>query len=732
MKVGFIGLGIMGKPMSKNLVKAGHELVVCDFKKESVEELKALGAKGAANGAGVARECQVIITMVPNSPNVREVVFGEGGIAEAAKPGTVLIDMSSIDPVESKRIGEELAAKGIEMLDAPVPLTAQMMEIMQFLKSDWEVKVIETSQSVTEAREAIERGAGVIVARGLQADLIREYTKVPLVEICLTGQEMGLLIEEAKVISRKKMPQLAFIGHKTMFPDTSYMNEIFHVDLRIYAFENWEALGELVRTAVLEGADVVIGGERALGWMERYSVPALFLRAREDSIRKALHVAAKVLYTSQVEKENRAQFMTVLDTVYNGVLKVDRDKRITTVNHAAEQILGKPSRDLAGHSLAEAMPALEISYIDKVLEGKRDVFTTTVNIREHSYLVSVAPIAYDSQITGTILSMNRLPNRASGRSEEFSGNYLLGYFTDGDFRKIVTRSELMKQEIELAKSFALSESPVIIYGETGTEKELFAQGIHCYGYQKNGPYVTVNCSGMTEEQQLEALFGKVEESGKERKGALRLAAYGTLLIRDIEELSLRCQYRLLRIMRYKVFMKTDVEETPAMEVRILATSRKDLSWAVKRGCFREDLYYLFHAFSLHIPPLRKRKEDLPELVASHISRYNERYARRVSLTKGGLEAFCEYDWPGNALQLERVCERVVLTSLKRSVDEVMIRELLQGITGPDQEGEEKKGTEAQDLKRALARYGGSREKTAKALGISTTTLWRRMKRYGIS
>lgn len=120
MKIGFIGLGIMGKPMSKNLIKAGHELVVCDFKKESVDEVVACGAKAAANGAAIASECDVIITMVQNSPQVRSAVFGEGGIAETAKAGATLIDMSSIDPVESKKIGAELAEKGIDMLDAPV------------------------------------------------------------------------------------------------------------------------------------------------------------------------------------------------------------------------------------------------------------------------------------------------------------------------------------------------------------------------------------------------------------------------------------------------------------------------------------------------------------------------------------------------------------------------------------------------------------------------------------
>lgn len=120
MKLGFIGLGIMGKPMSKNLVKAGHELVVCDFNASSVEELVALGATSAKNGAEVAAQCDVIITMLPNSPHVRTVALGENGILDAAKEGTILIDMSSIDPTESQAIGAALKKKGIRMLDAPV------------------------------------------------------------------------------------------------------------------------------------------------------------------------------------------------------------------------------------------------------------------------------------------------------------------------------------------------------------------------------------------------------------------------------------------------------------------------------------------------------------------------------------------------------------------------------------------------------------------------------------
>ena len=121
MKVGFIGLGIMGRPMSKNLIKAGYELVVNDFNRDAVADVVACGAEAATSNKEVGEKCDVVITMVQNSPQVRSALLGEGGVCEGAKPGTVVIDMSSIDPVESKKIGAELAEKGIDMLDVLYP-----------------------------------------------------------------------------------------------------------------------------------------------------------------------------------------------------------------------------------------------------------------------------------------------------------------------------------------------------------------------------------------------------------------------------------------------------------------------------------------------------------------------------------------------------------------------------------------------------------------------------------
>lgn len=600
-----------------------------------------------------------------------------------------------------------------------------------------EVQVIQTEESVQAARYAIEQGATAIVARGLQAAMIKEYTRIPLVEIVLTGQELGLLIQEARAKHGIKHPKLAFIGHSTMFPDCSYMSEIFQVDMRIYGFEDFGIIEKLVADAVADGADLIIGGERVLKCAKSYSVPTLFLSTKEDSLREALQVARKVVYTSQVEKENNAQFETVLDTVYNGILRVDLDKKITTVNYATEQILGDNEKHMVGAPIQKIMRDLEEDYVDRVLQGKRDVLNTSIVIGKENYMVSIAPIMVDKQITGAIISMNRLQAVKNSKQDIIYDNFLSGYLTNGDFSKIESKNGTMKQCIELARMYALSTSPVIIYGETGTEKELFAQGIHNAGIYCNSHYMTVNCSGMTESQQIAALFGVEGEEVK--TGALEQAAFGTLVIHDIDELCPRCQYRLLRILRHKTFMKTDIEVTPASEVRIISTARKELGEKVRNGQFREDLYYFFSAFSLHIPPLRERKEDIADLVTGYLRQYNRKYARRVSLTNGGKKAIYTADWKGNALQLERFCERLVLTVPKRNADEIIINNMLDELYPVCQQSNRSiaagillDSPEGEKIHECLIENNGSRQMTASQLGISPATLWRKMKKYGIT
>ncbi len=590
---------------------------------------------------------------------------------------------------------------------------------------------LRTENAVQSARSAIEGGAAVIVARGLQAAVIKEYTNIPLIEMKLTAQELGILIKEAKDAVDVSCPKIAIIGYESMFPNTKYMNDIFDVDLRIYTFDKHDEIEAVVYRAMIDGAQAICGGESVVEYASHYDVKTLFLSATEDSIRAGIETAQTVIRSIEAKIQNEAQFVTVMDAVYSGVISIDINRVITKVNHTVEQILGTEEKRLIGKPLEQVLPELEVDYVDKVLCGKRDVLNTTFQMRQENYMVSTVPIAVsDNDVVGAIISMGTIGG--SGR-EKKSENFYSGYLASGGFGKILTHSERMKQCIELARTYALSSNPVIIYGETGTEKEVFAQGIHNNSAQKNSHFITFNCSGLSEEQQLNVLFGDGEKDG-----AIVQAIHGTLMIRDIDDLYLSCQYRLVRALRYKIYMKTDIVSVPAADFRLIATSRVELGKRVVEGKFRQDLYYILNAFSLRLPPLRERREDIPDLVNSYIKKGNRKYYKRVTLTHGGMNEMVQASWAGNILQLENFCEHLVLTAPKRNVDEVVINRMLSELypvfrmeDNSVQKEKRLEPSEAILIRKSLIENGGSRQKTAEAMGISTATLWRKIKKYGI-
>ncbi len=600
------------------------------------------------------------------------------------------------------------------------------------------IKVIETADSIIEARNAIENGATILIARGLQAAMIKKYTKIPLAEIEMTGQEIALLIKEAMDLVQKEMPKIAFIGHKSLFSDTSYMENVFPVELHFYHLNGLDEIDALVHRAVADKNDIIIGGDTVHKAVKRYNIPYLFLQGTDDSIRNALHLAKKLGHTADLEKSSHAQFETILYTVFNGIIKVNTNQEIIAVNRMIEDLLKKEEEELIGKKIADTFELLNADYIEDVMLGKRDSYTTSVTVRDIPLMITTAPIQYDNQITGAILSFNKMNTGLKSDRKLWTENYLSGYSTKVTFDHIITQSAVVKNTIELAKIYALSKSPVLIYGETGTEKELFAQSIHNNSSYRNGPFLSVNCSGIDEKAQIATLFGSEEESGALKKGALEMANYGTLLIRDIENLSPVCQYRLLRLLQYKVFMPNDIEETKILDIRIIVTSHKSLAHYVKKGNFREDLYYLLSSMTLQIPPLRQRKEDVLYMLELSLARFNQAYTKYTSLSQGAKALLSDYSWEGNVLQLERFCERLVLTAKKRVVDEVQASELLCELypTIRLEHGEEKvivyQSPEAIKITEILEKHHGNRNLAAKELGISTTTLWRKMKKHGIS
>ena len=437
-----------------------------------------------------------------------------------------------------------------------------------------ELKVINTADSVSEARSALARGTNIIIARGYQASLIKHYTNIPVVEIALTGQEMGLLITKAKKIINKKRPVIGVVGFSNMFCDMTYFNQIYNIELRTYLVPDAEELHNAIQQAINDNLDIIIGGDTAIMAASNAGIPSLFLSSTEDSIREAFKVADKLQFAVENEKRDVAQLETLLDYSFSGMAKINQQGNIVIINRIMEEILNKNSAEVVGKPVVEVITEISAENVEKILQVGSEIYSSFININNNALVVIVAPIKVDDKIDGAIITCQKIKKLKQLETEIMRERYLYGYVAMGNFNDIPHSSKEMQESIALAKVYAQSKSPVLICGEIGTEKELFAQAIHNNSLSKNGPYITVNCFGIKDDMQSEILFGSEqnEEGVKKTQGAFVSANHGTVLISEIDKLSEHSQYSLYKMIRYKSLIRNEIEKTMSIDVRIIATT----------------------------------------------------------------------------------------------------------------------------------------------------------------
>lgn len=585
-----------------------------------------------------------------------------------------------------------------------------------------DIRCITTDTAVAEARRAKASGADLIVARGLQASLIQKYTDIPVVQMVITGQEMAILVLKAKNIARKERPVIAVVGITNMFCDMSYFNELYQVELRTYYAESDMELESVIDRAIQEQVDVIIGGERAVRKAFENHISSLFLATTDDSLSQALKMAQNVDHALTVEKRSAAEMETLLDYSYSGVVRLNSEGVIQSVNAALEQMVDSDSVNLVGQKISSIVPKFPAEELRSVLaDGKENALIIEWN--KVSLYMIMAPIIYGNHTDGAILTFHRTQKSVLSGKRKENGNMSLipPVFLDD----ISHRSSAMKECVDLARLYAMSDRPLLLFGEEGTERRLIAQGIHNAGNRKNSPFLDVSCAGLSVEQQAALLFGE--------RGAVMQTQGGTLLIQDVDALTIANQYRLYQLVRFHVINGTDVASLVRADVRVMVTSSRPLAELAEKQLLRKDLYYLLTGLELTVPPLRERPEDLSYYLDLYLKEQFQTYGRYHVLTAGARKLLMEYPWPGNLFQLERFCERQILTAKKRSIDEIAVSSLLNEMYGSEEEKSEDYIYEERkkEILNALRTYHGSRERTAEALGISTTTLWRQMKKYGI-
>lgn len=602
------------------------------------------------------------------------------------------------------------------------------------------IKVIETVDAVNEARLAVENGARIIVARGYQAEIIKEYTHVPLVEIRLHAQEIGLLLKKAKSIVKKEHPHVGIVIFKNMVCNLTHMEELFDVKLSIGYMNRMEDAARELAELAKKQPDVIIGGDFICEEAQKMGFPAIYLQATGESIAEALQAAKKMAYTAETEQQNAAQFETVLDTSFNGIVKINAEGKIIVINKLVENLLGKNNEDVIGMEIPDIVPGIDMSAINSILQGEKDNYFTSVNLRKQAWMLMVASIQYDGKITGAILSLQKASDAVRKDSKSRKDMFLNGFVAQTTFQNIYSESSKMKRTLELAKKYALSDSPVLIYGEEGTEYYLIAEAIHNNSMRKSNPYVSVNTRGIEKDQQLAFFFGG--ESGSagieaRKNGLLVKADHGTVFINGIEHLTLRVQYQIARTMMSQTITRTDAQPLDNLDVRIIASSKVNLLQMVNNGTFSEELYYLLQGLMIEVPSLNQRAEDLRYYFEKYLKFFSHKYNKYLVVTEGTWKKLEKLSWKGNLVQLKSFCERLVLTIDKRNIDEVCIQDLYSDLYPcfGEVHGEQKvvvyKSPEAVELNALLEKHNGNRALVAEELGISTTTLWRRMKKYGV-
>ena len=303
------------------------------------------------------------------------------------------------------------------------------------------------------------------------------------------------------------------------------------------------------------------------------------------------------------------------------------------------------------------------------------------------------------------------------------------------FENLVGRSEAMQELFTLIQDVAESDSPVLITGETGTGKELVAKAIHAKSARCNGPFIAVNCGGFPENLLESELFG--HERGaftgahRAKKGRLDLAHHGTLFLDEVGTVPPKMQVDLLRVLETKEFHRLGGTAEIEVDFRTIAATNRDLQQAIEKGEFRQDFFYRLNVISLHIPPLRERRDDIPLLAEHFLDRYSRETNKDIdTINKEAMGLLRQYDWPGNVRELENAIERAVVIGKKRRLDPEEFSFLAPHLSAAAETYSLEK-TQVAHLFKVLKEFDWNITKAAQALEINRVTLHKKIKKYDL-
>lgn len=427
---------------------------------------------------------------------------------------------------------------------------------------------------------------------------------------------------------------------------------------------------------------------------------------------------------------------TIINSVREGILSVNSNFIITTCNLRATELLGLEQPPV-GRPLSDVfeIPAETLSYLQEAKTLEQEEVNISTPRGRLKLMINSKPVFDDrGKPSGAVISILKM-SEVRRLAHSITRPVMV------TFDDIICESKKMKEIVELAKTIAKGDSTVLLRGESGTGKELFARAIHMASPRRDRPFVAVNCAAIPDTLLESELFGYADGTftgAKKggRQGLFEFAHHGTIFLDEIGEIPPYVQAKLLRVLQEGSVRRLGEMEETEVDVRIIAATNRCLEEMVVRGDFRQDLFYRLNVIPIFLPPLREHKKDIPVLVDYFMSKFNQKFNKKVQgIAPDALDCLMRYDWPGNIRELENVMERAM--NLTKDFI-IKTRDIV--INAPDFLAFPEKyyhlkdalqETEKQTLIRALAQ-GGSARKAAKILGVSHTTVNKKIKKYGIS
>jgi len=424
----------------------------------------------------------------------------------------------------------------------------------------------------------------------------------------------------------------------------------------------------------------------------------------------------------------------VLDNLRDGIIAHDLERRIFFFNKEAERITAYAREEVLGKDCHDAFGGSFCGNRCSFCENRPDL------PEKSEYPISI--ITKNGETRRVEMSMMRMDDEkgeTSGVIASFRDvTDLLALRIRADkltrFSNIIAQDNKMLRVFQQIRDVANYDYPVHVFGETGTGKELVAAAIHNESYRNGAPFVPINCGALPDGLIETELFGHVRGafSGaiRDKKGRFELADSGTVFLDEIAELSAQMQVRLLRFLQEGTFEKVGGEKTIAVDVRVISATNKDLKKEVRDRNFRDDLYYRLNVIPIHLPPLCRRKNDIPLLVKHFLRQAGEKYGGKpLRISKDAMSMMMDYRWPGNVRELQNAiwfaivkCDRGVISAADLPLE-------LSICKGPQSKRGPSKKLESDAVRTALEKTGGNKSRAAELLGVGRATLYRFLKDY---